>query len=131
MRLHALLTVALLLATATCPAEAQDRRVGQLRAYLKAAAGLGQVSGSVLVAERGKILLDTAYGFANRELGVRNTPDTRFRVASVTKQFTAMAIVMLAQEGRLNLTDPVSRFLDSIPEGWNGVTLHHLLRHTT
>lgn len=130
MRLHSLLTATLLLATATRPAAAQDRRVGQMRAYLKAAAGLGQVSGSVLVAERGKILLDTAYGFANRELGVRNTPDTRFRVASVTKQFTAMAIVMLAQEGRLNLTDPVSRFLDSIPDSWSGVTLHHLLRHT-
>lgn len=130
MRLHSLLAAALLLATATAPTQAQDRRVGQLRAYLKAAAGLGQLSGSVLVAERGRILLDTAYGFANRELGVRNTPNTRFRVASVSKQFTAMAIVMLAAEGRLHLTDPVARFLDSIPDSWSGVTLHHLLRHT-
>lgn len=130
MRQHALLTALLLLAAPKDTLHAQDPRIGQMRAYLRAAAHLGQVSGSVLIAERGKILLDTAFGYANLELRVRNTPDTRFRVASVTKQFTAMAIMMLAESGRLNLTDPVSRYLDSIPENWSGVTIHHLLRHT-
>lgn len=131
MRLHPLLTAALLLAPVTRPAHAQDQRLPQMRAYLKAAAALGHLSGSVLVAERGKVLVDTAFGYANLELGVRNTPDTRFRVASVTKQFTAMAIMMLAQSGRLNLADPVSRYLDSIPVTWSGVTIHNLLRHTS
>lgn len=113
------------------PAGAQDPRVARLHEYLAAAAHLGHLNGSVLIAERGTVLVDTAYGFANLELGVRNTRDTRFRVASVTKQFTAMAIVMLAQDGKLDLADPISRYVDSLPPSWNAITIHHLLRHTS
>jgi CubicO group peptidase (beta-lactamase class C family) len=65
------------------------------------------------------------------ELGVRNTPDTRFRVASITKQFAAMAIAMLAEEGKLNIADPITRYVDSLPPSWSGITIHHLLRHTS
>jgi CubicO group peptidase (beta-lactamase class C family) len=102
-----------------------------MREYLVAAATLGRLSGSVLVAEGGTVLMDTAFGFANMELGVRNTPDTRFRVASVTKQFTAMAVVMLAESGKLRLGDPISKYLDSIPPEWSGITIHQMLRHTS
>lgn len=124
------LSVILLLAWGA-PAAAQDRRVPLLREYLAAAAHLGHLNGSVLIAERGTVLVDTAYGFANMELGVRNTPDTRFRVASITKQFTAMAIVMLAEEGKLSIADPISRYVDSLPPSWSAITIHHLLRHTS
>ena len=110
---------------------AGDPRSARLLEYLSAAAALGHVQGSVLVAEGGKVLVDTAFGFANMELGVRNTPETRFRVASVTKQFTAMAVVMLAEDGKLRLSDPISKYLDSIPPEWSGITIHHLLRHTS
>jgi CubicO group peptidase (beta-lactamase class C family) len=108
-----------------------DPRSAKLLEYLTAAAALGHVQGSVLVAEGGTVLVDTAFGFANMELGVRNTPDTRFRVASVTKQFTAMAAVMLAEDGKLRLSDPISKYLDSLPPEWSGITIHHLLRHTS
>ena len=110
---------------------AQDARAGRMREYLTAAANLGQLNGSVLVAERGKLLIDSAFGFANIELGVRATPVTRYRVASVTKQFTAMAILMLAQDGKLRLSDPITTYLDSLPASWGAITIHHLLRHTS
>jgi CubicO group peptidase (beta-lactamase class C family) len=126
------LCVVLLLAWGTAaPVPAQDRRTVLLREYLTAAANLGQLNASVLIAERGTVLADTGYGFANMELGVRNTPDTRFRVASVTKQFTAMAIVMLAEDGKLAIADPISKYVDSLPPSWNAITIHHLLRHTS
>lgn len=120
--------------SAQAPLEAQDApdaRVTRLREYLAAAATLGHLNGEVLIAERGKILIDTAYGFANVELGVRNTPETRVRVASITKQFTAMAVMMLAQDGKLAIADPISKYVDSLPPSWSGITIHQLLRHTS
>ncbi|HLS48291.1 MAG TPA: serine hydrolase domain-containing protein [Gemmatimonadales bacterium] len=111
--------------------DAQDSRIARLQSYLAAAAELGHLQGSVLVAESSAVLVDTAFGFANIELGVSNTPETRFRVASVTKQFSAMAIAMLAEEGKLRISDPIGRWLDSIPAEWSGITIHHLLRHTS
>ena len=125
------LSVLLLLTGVTGQVIAQDQRVARLREYLTAAATLGQLNASVLIAERGTVLIDTAFGFANMELGVRNTPDTRFRVASVTKQFTAMAIMMLASDGKLRISDPVSKYVDSLPSSWSAITIHHLLRHTS
>jgi CubicO group peptidase (beta-lactamase class C family) len=125
----------LLCALASSPAFAQaaqrDARPARMRAYLAAAASLGQLNGSVLVAERGTVLIDTAYGFANMELGVRNTPETRFRVASITKQFTATAIMMLAEDGKLSIADPIAKWVDSVPPAWRALTIHQLLRHTS
>lgn len=123
-------TLLMLLAWASA-ASAQDPRADRLREYLTAAARQGWLNASVLVAEKGVVLVDTAFGFANMELEVRNTPDTRFRVASVTKQFTAMAVMMLAAEGKLDIGDPISKYLDSLPPAWDAITIHHLLRHTS
>ncbi len=125
-----LLTLVLLLPVGLS-AQQNDPRVDRLQAYLHAAADLGHINGSVLVAEAGQVLVDTAFGFANFELAVRNTPDTRFRVASVTKQFTGLAIMMLAQEGKLRLDAPINSYLDSIPAAWSQITVHQLLRHTS
>ncbi|HWA16425.1 MAG TPA: serine hydrolase domain-containing protein [Gemmatimonadales bacterium] len=126
-----LLVLLLLVVALASSLSAQDRRTPKLKAYLRAAAALGQLNGSVLVAENGKILVDSGYGFANMELGVRNTPLTRFRVASVTKQFSGMAAMMLAHDGKLALTDPITKYLDSIPAEWGTITVHDLLRHTS
>lgn len=117
--------------TALAQPTAPDDRPARMREYLAASASLGHISGSVLVAENGRILLDTAYGYANIELAVRNTPDTRFRVASVTKQFTGMALMMLAEDGKLAISDPISKWVDSLPAAWHGLTIHQLLRHTS
>ncbi len=99
--------------------------------YLKAQEAVNGFSGSVLIARDGKALLRTGIGPANRELGVPNGPETKFRIGSITKQFTATAVLMLEQRGKLKLDDTVDKHLANAPEAWKKVTVHHLLNHTS
>jgi CubicO group peptidase (beta-lactamase class C family) len=87
-------------------------------------------SGAVLIAREGKVLFSKGYGLANVEHDVTNTPQTKFRLGSVTKQFTALAIMILQERGKLNVQDHVSKFVPDSPEAWRDITLHHLLTHT-
>src|SRR6185369_7461495 len=70
-----------------------------------------EFSGAVLIGRNGKVLFQKAYGSANREWNIPNTTQTRFRIASLTKQFTAAAILILHDRGRLTVRDPLSRYL--------------------
>lgn len=88
-------------------------------------------SGSVLIAQRGNVLLSKGYGLADREKNIPNTPQTRFRLASITKQFTAMAILVLEAQGKLRVEDPICRYIPDCPPAWQDVTIHHLLTHTS
>ncbi len=99
-------------------------------AYVRPYLEIKGFSGSVLVASKGKILLRKGYGLANYELGVSNTPDTKFHLASVSKSFTAAAIMMLVERGLMNTSDPLSKFIPDYPEG-DKITVHHLLVHTS
>src|SRR5687767_8743753 len=72
-----------------------EEEAQKLQAYLQACADVEDFSGSVLVAKNGQLLLARGYGLANREHKVANTPQTKFRLGSITKQFTAMAVLML------------------------------------
>jgi CubicO group peptidase (beta-lactamase class C family) len=91
----------------------------------------GDVPGaSLLVLKDGKPIVRRGYGLANLEEGERATPATNYRLASVSKQFTAAAILLLAENGRLNLDDPVRRWLPALPEATAAVTLRQLLDHT-
>lgn len=87
--------------------------------------------GTVLVARGEKILLNKGYGYANLEWEVANTPATRFRIGSITKQLTAAAILLLEERGRLSVNDPVSKHLPDAPAAWDKVTIVHLLTHTS
>jgi CubicO group peptidase (beta-lactamase class C family) len=100
-------------------------------AYLSDLAQEQAFTGSVLVARDGEILLSEGYGLADRERNIPNTPDTRFRLGSVTKQFTAMAVMILQAQGKLDVQDSVCEYLARCPEAWQGITLHHLLTHTS
>lgn len=91
----------------------------------------GQFSGIVLVSKDGKPLLRKGWGMANREWNIPNAPDTRFRLGSITKQFTAAAILKLAEEGKLSLQDPVGKYYTDAPAAWEKITIHHLLNHTS
>lgn len=88
-------------------------------------------SGVVLVARNGHVLFQKAYGMANREHDVPNKLETKFRVGSVTKQFTAMAVMILAERGKLDLNDPICKYVESCPKAWAHITVRHLLNHTS
>lgn len=85
--------------------------------------------GSVLVARGDELLLNKSYGSANLEWNIPNTPDTKFRLGSITKQFTAVAILLLEEEGKLKTSDLLSAHLPGTPEAWKDITIHHLLSH--
>lgn len=90
-----------------------------------------QVPGLALaVIRNGKTFKTKGYGMANLELRVRATPETVFEIGSLTKQFTAVCIMMLVQEGKLGLDDPMDKYLD-VPVAWKAITLRHLLTHTS
>ena len=87
-------------------------------------------SGAILVSDKGEIIISKGFGMANYELYVPNTPKTKFRIGSVTKQFTAVAIMQLCENGLLNLDDTLDEFISDYPKG-DKVTIHHLLSHTS
>ncbi|MFT4059858.1 MAG: serine hydrolase [Legionella sp.] len=90
-----------------------------------------QFMGAILVAQQGKIILDKGYGYANLEWEIPNTPTTKFRIASLTKQFTAASILLLEEQGKLKITDAINKYMLDAPSTWNKVTLFHLLNHTS
>jgi CubicO group peptidase (beta-lactamase class C family) len=106
------------------------QRVSQkLDAYMTALTNLNRFSGSVVVAKGDTVLLNKGYGFANHEFEVPNTPDTRFRICSITKMVTATAIMQLQEKMLLHVSDPISKYIPDFPRG-DEITIHHLLTHT-
>jgi len=87
--------------------------------------------GTVLVARAGPPIFQKAYGMANREWDVPNTLDTKFRLGSITKQFTATLILHLAEQGKLRVEDRISKYYTDAPASWSKVTIHNLLTHTS
>src|SRR5258708_33513137 len=87
--------------------------------------------GSALIAKGGKVIFEKGYGMANVELDVPNGTDTKFRLGSITKQFTATAILQLEEQGKLSVTDTACKYLPECPETWNAITIHQLLSHTS
>lgn len=104
---------------------------GRIDGYLTAETAARRFSGAVLVASHGTVLLRKGYGMSDMALGAPNRPETRFRIASLTKQFTATAILLLRERGKLSLDDPVCRYLDGCPEAWEPITLKMCLTHTS
>jgi len=87
--------------------------------------------GSVLVARDAQVLFSKGYGSANLEWNVPNAPNTKFRLGSVTKQFTAASILLLEERGKLSVNDPVKKYLPDAPAAWDKITIFHLLTHTS
>ena len=105
-----------------------DRKVDEL---LNAHVKVNGFSGTVLLASEGKPLVAKGYGFANIEWQIPNSPQTKFRIGSVTKQFTSMLIMQLREAGKVKLEDSVCAYVAPCPEAWKPVTIHHLLTHTS
>jgi len=119
--------LALMAAVSAAPVAAS--RFGPIDAYLDAQARAG-FSGAILVARGGRSM-KRAYGQADREFRIANTPGTRFRIGSLTKQFTAAAILLLVQDGKLSLDDPLCRLVDPCPEAWRAIRVEQLLDHSS
>lgn len=86
---------------------------------------------ALAVVRNGTVIKSAGYGLADIDQRRAVAPDTVFKIASVSKQFIATGVMLLAQEGRLRTEDPVSLYLREAPPGWAGITIHHLLTHTS
>jgi len=111
-------------ASAQAPAQAFQK---VMQPYVDA----GKFMGSVRVARNGKTIFNNAYGMADLEWSIRNSPTTRFNIASMTKQFTAAAILLLEDRGKLKTSDLVKKYLPDAPASWDNITIYHLLTHTS
>lgn len=103
----------------------------ELETFMDQQAGNLSFSGAALVARGGKILLQRGYGLADRQAKRPNTEQTRFRIASITKQFTAVAILLLQGRGKLDVRDHACDYISDCPPAWADITLHQLLTHTS
>ncbi len=99
--------------------------------YLDDLAARNALTGSVLLARGDTVLLSRGYGLADEASQAPNTAQTRFRIGSNTKQFTAMAILLLQERGKLHVQDHLCLYIAACPTAWQPITLHHLLTHTS
>jgi CubicO group peptidase (beta-lactamase class C family) len=106
--------------------------IAALRAKAEQDAAADTFSGAVAIGKQGKTIFGAAYGKADREKGIANTPDTKFRIGSMNKMFTAVATLQLVQAGKIALTEPLGTYLTDYPnkDVASKVTIHHLLTHT-
>ena len=116
--------------TVTAPLAAAELRT-RIEPYLDAQARVNRFGGAVLVARDGQVLFGKAYGPANAEWDIANALDTKFRLGSITKQFTATAVLKLQEQKKLSVQDPICSYLSPCPDAWKPVTVHHLLTHTS
>ena len=112
-----------------CGSWAQD--VARMEQVIQSYTTNRQFMGSVLVAKGTQVLLSKGYGSANLEWNVPNSPATKFRLGSITKQFTAASILLLQERGKLNVDDPVKKYMADAPAAWDKITIYHLLTHTS
>ena len=128
-RLAALFVATMLLLLSPAWASAQEAEVD---AFVRAQMAARHIPGvSVAVVKDGKVVLARGYGLANVEHQVPATPQTVYQLASVTKAFTAAAVMMLVEEGKLTLDAPLRTVMPDVPEAWGAVTISQLLTHTS
>jgi CubicO group peptidase (beta-lactamase class C family) len=111
------------------PASARLPATDPYDAFIQDYVAKGSFSGTVLIALNGHILFEKAYGLANIEFDVPNTSQTKFKIYSTTRPFTATAIMLMAQQGKLSVEDSITKYLPGSPSTWNPVAIKHLLSH--
>ncbi|MEP6735993.1 MAG: serine hydrolase [Chryseolinea sp.] len=118
--------------TVICNVSYAQDKVEKLEKLIRAYADYGKFNGTVLVAEKGKVIYKKGFGLADMEWNIPNQPDTKHRLGSITKQFTSMLIMQLVEQGKLKLDVPISTYLPDYPKKNGGViTVHHLLTHSS
>jgi D-alanyl-D-alanine carboxypeptidase len=122
----------LLLLTTSASAVDARAQADKVDEYIEAEMLKQHIPGlSVAVVQGGKVVKIKGYGLANMELNVRATPNTVYQLQSITKSFVACGIMLLVEDGKLRLDDKISNFLNGLPQAWSGVTVRHLLAHTS
>jgi CubicO group peptidase (beta-lactamase class C family) len=124
----------LLIVVVGCAAQsiaANQELTARVDEYVNGLVKQHRFSGSILLARGGKVLLSKGYGMANLEDETPNTPQTKFRLGSITKQFTAAAVLKLQEQGKLSVEDMVCKYVENCPAAWQAITIHHLLTHTS
>ncbi len=121
-----------LLAFVFQPSAFTQGKASKIDEFMKLFHEYGQFNGSVLVSEGGKVILKKGYGLANMEWNIPNKPDTKFRIGSITKQFTAMLILQLVEKKKIDLEGKLSDYLPYYRKDiGEKVSIHHLLTHTS
>ena len=121
---------ALVLCTTFAVAQTDKQKAAKIDSLLQVFTNKNMFCGAVLVAKDGKVLVNKGYGMANFNYDIPNTSSTKFKLASVSKQFTAMAILMLEEKGKLSTNDKLSKYIVDYPSG-DKITIHNLLTHTS
>ena len=116
------LRAVIVLLAASC-AWAQD--IARMEQVIQTHTANREFMGTVLVAKGTQVLLSKGYGSANLEWDVPNSPGTKFRLGSITKQFTAVSILLLQERGKLNVQDPVKKYMADAPAAWDKITIYH------
>src|SRR5258707_12997275 len=121
---------AVFLFAASVALQAADLKV-ELQTHFNEACQSQKFMGAASLTVDGKIIYSAACGWADAEWQVRNTADARFSIASITKEFTAAAVLLLYEEKKISLTDPIGKYLPNLPNSWQSATIHQLLTHTS
>jgi CubicO group peptidase (beta-lactamase class C family) len=119
--------IALVLVAACAYAQDTARMEDVVQSYVRDKTFMG----TVLVARGADVILSKGYGAANLEWDIPNTPSTKFRLGSITKQFTAASILLLEERGKLSLDDPIKKYVPDAPKEWDKITIFNLLTHTS
>ncbi|TDQ32188.1 serine hydrolase domain-containing protein [Zeaxanthinibacter enoshimensis] len=110
------------------PSQETTHLSGSIDKYFQRIPGF---SGNVLIAQSGKVLFSKSYGYADKEFKILNDGETKFKIGSITKPFTAMAVLKLVEDGRLSLSDSAGQYMPGLPPHWQPLTIHQLLSHTS
>lgn len=119
-----------LILVAVSLAQNQDN-IGRMEQVVQSYASGKKFMGSVLVARDSKVVFEKSYGSANLEWDIPNSPTTKFRLGSITKQFTAACILLLEERGKLKVEDAVKKYMPDAPAAWDKITIFNLLTHTS
>src|SRR4051812_35963242 len=131
------IVAALALMTAICsPLVAQTTQPADLKSRLDAMVteaypDANEPGAAVIVVADGKVVLSAGRGLANTKTNAPITPDTIFRIGSITKQFTAVAVLQLVQQGKVKLDDPITKYVPDLNTRGQTITIEHLLTHTS
>jgi len=119
--------IVLLFVATSCLAQDLQRMDDVVQSYVRDKTFMG----AVLVARGSDVMLSKGYGSANLEWNILNAPSTKFRLGSITKQFTAASILLLEERGKLKLDDPIKNYVPEAPAAWDKITIFNLLTHTS